>query len=79
MHPDVIPPERPPGVLDRALRVFGDIRSGEGARALLMFANVFLLLVAYYVLKTVREPLLKSGFELADEDPVDFYRGRNPG
>jgi dihydrodipicolinate synthase/N-acetylneuraminate lyase len=29
-------------------------------------------------MRTVREPLLKSGFTLADEDAVDFYRGRNP-
>jgi hypothetical protein len=26
----------------------------------------------------VREPLLKSGFKLADEDGAAFYRGRNP-
>ncbi len=55
-----------PGRLDRALRAFGDVRGGEGARTLLMFANVFLLLVAYYVLKTVREPLIltRGGAEL---------------
>jgi 4-hydroxy-tetrahydrodipicolinate synthase len=29
-------------------------------------------------MRTVREPLLKSGFELADESAADFYRGRNP-
>lgn len=29
-------------------------------------------------MRTVREPLLKSGFKLADEDALDFYRGRNP-
>ena len=46
------------GAIDRALRVFGDVRAGEGGRALLMFLNIFLLLVAYYVLKTVREPLI---------------------
>ena len=36
--------ERPPGALDRLLRVFGDVRAGEGATALLMSLNVFLLL-----------------------------------
>jgi AAA family ATP:ADP antiporter len=53
-------------MLDRALRVFGDVRAGEGRRALLMFLNIFLLLVAYYVLKTVREPLIltRGGAEL---------------
>jgi AAA family ATP:ADP antiporter len=58
--------ERPPGPLDRALRVFGDVRAGEGATVLLMSLNVFLLLLAYYVLKTVREPLIlaSGGAEL---------------
>jgi ATP:ADP antiporter, AAA family len=55
-----------PGPLDRALRVFADVRAGEGATVLLMCFNVFLLLVGYYVLKTVREPLvlLAGGAEL---------------
>jgi AAA family ATP:ADP antiporter len=57
---------RPPGPIDRALRVFGDVRAGEGATVLLMCLNVFLLLTAYYVLKTAREPLilLAGGAEL---------------
>jgi AAA family ATP:ADP antiporter len=46
------------GPLDRLLGVFSDVRSGEGARALLMLANIFLILMAYYVIKTVREPLI---------------------
>jgi AAA family ATP:ADP antiporter len=52
--------------VDRLLRIFGDVRAGEGGRALLMFFNIFLLLVAYYVLKTVREPLIltRGGAEL---------------
>jgi 4-hydroxy-tetrahydrodipicolinate synthase len=29
-------------------------------------------------MRQVREPLLKSGFKLADEDAVAFYTGRNP-
>jgi AAA family ATP:ADP antiporter len=58
--------EQEPGALDRALRIFGDVRAGEGATALLMCLNVAILLVAYYVLKTVREPLilLAGGAEL---------------
>ena len=47
-----------PGPLDRVLKIFGDVRAGEGATVLLMSLNVFVLLVAYYVLKTVREPLI---------------------
>jgi AAA family ATP:ADP antiporter len=47
-----------PGPLDRVLGVFSDVHAGEGARALLLLANVFLILVAYYIIKTVREPLI---------------------
>jgi AAA family ATP:ADP antiporter len=50
--------EQKPGPIDRLLGIFGDVRSGEGATVILMLCNVFLLLVAYYVLKTVREPLI---------------------
>lgn len=46
------------GPLDRLLGIFGDVRAGEGATVLLMSLNIFLLLVSYYVLKTVREPLI---------------------
>src|SRR5262252_1986122 len=46
------------GTLDRLLGIFGDVRAGEGGTVLLMSLNVFVLLVAYYVLKTVREPLI---------------------
>ncbi len=42
-------------LLDRSLRVFTDMRAGEGATALLMFANVFLILCAYYFIKPLRE------------------------
>jgi AAA family ATP:ADP antiporter len=47
-----------PGLLDRLLGLFSDVHPGEGARALLMLVNVFLILVSYYVIKTVREPLI---------------------
>ena len=46
------------GPLDRLLGIFGDVRAGEGGTVILMSLNVFLLLVGYYVLKTVREPLI---------------------
>ena len=48
----------PRGLLDKFLNIFTDVRGGEGLTALLLFANVFLLLGAYYLLKTVREPLI---------------------
>jgi len=47
--------------LDRALALFTDVRAGESATALLMLVNVFLLLVCYSVIKTVREPLILLG------------------
>jgi AAA family ATP:ADP antiporter len=47
--------------LDRSLRIFGDVRAGEGVNILLMFLNVYFLLMAYYILKTVREPLILAG------------------
>jgi AAA family ATP:ADP antiporter len=54
-----------PSWLDRLLRVFTDVEAGEAGTALLMFVNLFLLLVGYYVLRTVREPLiLASGAEV---------------
>jgi len=47
--------------LDRALSLFTDVRPGEGATAALMTANIFLLLICYSVIKTVREPLILLG------------------
>ena len=49
------------GPLDRALRLFADVRAGEGITALLLAFNVFLLLAAYYFVKPVREALILSG------------------
>ncbi len=40
---------------ERMLRIFTDLRPGEGRTALLMFANVFLILCAYYLIKPLRE------------------------
>jgi len=47
--------------LERALSVVTDIRAGEGTTVVLMLANIFLLLVCYSVIKTVREPLILLG------------------
>ena len=53
-----------------ALRRFGrsvetligsDVREGEWHLVLLFFANLFLLLTAYYILKVIREPLILLG------------------
>jgi len=47
-----------PGPLDRFLRLFTDVRAGEGATALLLAANIFVLLTCYSILKPVREALI---------------------
>ena len=41
--------------LDRFLCIFTEVRAGEGTTALLMFANVFLVLCAYYFIKPLRD------------------------
>ena len=46
------------GVVERLLRVFTEVHAGEATTVLLLTLNVFLLLTAYYLLKTVREPLI---------------------
>jgi ATP:ADP antiporter, AAA family len=38
--------------------VFTSVRGGEGVTALLLMLNMFLLFAAYYLLKTIREPLI---------------------
>ncbi len=48
----------PKTLLDRFLSVFTVVRGGEGFGAALLTVNVFLLLGSYYILKTVREPLI---------------------
>jgi AAA family ATP:ADP antiporter len=51
---------------DRFLSLFTEVRRGEGIGALLLAANVYLLLEAYYILKTVREAfiLTEGGAEI---------------
>jgi AAA family ATP:ADP antiporter len=44
--------------LDRFLGAFADVRAGEGLTAILLALNVFLILMAYYILKPVREALI---------------------
>src|ERR1044072_6420280 len=51
-------PESQPSTLDRALGVFADVHPGEGLTAVLLSLNIFLILMAYYVLKPVREALI---------------------
>ena len=48
----------PPSGVERFLNVFTEVRPGEARTALLLALNVFLILMAYYILKTVREALI---------------------
>jgi len=50
-------PSRTSG-LERFLNLLTVVRPGEGRTALLLGLNVFLILMAYYILKTVREALI---------------------
>ncbi len=52
-NPDLNPSQR--SVSERILGLFTEVRAGEGTTALLMFANVFLILCAYYFVKPLRE------------------------
>jgi ATP:ADP antiporter, AAA family len=47
-----------PSRVDRVLNVFTTVHPGEATTALLLALNVFLILLAYYVLKPVREALI---------------------
>lgn len=40
---------------ERFLRLFTEVKPGEGTTAILLFANVFLILLAYYFIKPLRE------------------------
>ena len=48
------------GLLDRFLLLFADVRAGEGLTAIILTVNLFLLLTAYLIIKTVREALILS-------------------
>lgn len=52
------PDSSPRGPLDRFLGLFTDVHGGEGVTAILLMLNIFFLLAAYSMLKTIREPLI---------------------
>jgi AAA family ATP:ADP antiporter len=57
----MVPAERPRASgVERFLNLFTEVRPGEAKTALLLALNVFLILMAYYILKTVREALILS-------------------
>src|SRR5215216_4317331 len=63
--PSVASPERatrgwhPLRALERLMGA--DVQPGEWRLVLVFFANLFLLLTAYYILKVIREPLILLG------------------
>jgi ATP:ADP antiporter, AAA family len=44
--------------VERALRLLGDVKTGDGPIVVALGLQVFVLLTAYYLIKTVREPLI---------------------
>lgn len=56
---------RPRGLGERFLGLFTVVLPGEAPKALLLALNVFLLLLAYYLIKPVRDALLLAGNEAA--------------
>lgn len=47
--------KNPLTITERVLRLFTDVKPGEGTTAVMLFANVFLILLAYYFIKPLRE------------------------
>jgi AAA family ATP:ADP antiporter len=53
--------QKPSGFAYRFLKIFTDIKPGEAGTAFLLTLNVFLLLLAYYLIKPIRETLIIVG------------------
>src|ERR1700675_2021365 len=51
----VVPPAPQFSPLEQVLRLFTEVQPGEGFTAIVMFANVFLILCAYYFVKPLRD------------------------
>jgi AAA family ATP:ADP antiporter len=50
--------EKSQGIVHTFLRLFTDIKPGEASTAILLMLNVYLLLMAYYIIKPVRDALM---------------------
>jgi AAA family ATP:ADP antiporter len=53
--------QKSPGLAYKFLKIVTDIHPGEASTALLLTLNIFLLLLAYYLIKPVREALIIGG------------------
>ena len=49
-------------LFERVLSLFTKMRAGEGRSVFLLLANAFLILLAYYVLRPLREALILTEF-----------------
>lgn len=58
-------PSRKLTPLERFLGSFSRVRPGEGRSVLLFFTYALLMMLSYYILKTIREPLLLTGTSAA--------------
>jgi AAA family ATP:ADP antiporter len=50
--------KKSPGIVHIFLKLFTDIKPGEATTAILLMFNVYLLLMAYYIIKPVRDALM---------------------
>ena len=57
-HPDRFDSGKSTGILYKFLRLFTDVYPGEALTAFLLTLNVFLLFLAYYIIKPVRDALM---------------------
>ncbi|HJO05179.1 MAG TPA: hypothetical protein QGG47_14525 [Acidobacteriota bacterium] len=46
--------------LDRFLRLFTDVRAGEGVTAVLLASNVFVILGSYYMIRPMRDGIVTA-------------------
>lgn len=60
MNPSIPEGEKQLSRTEGMLRLFTDVRGGEGATVLALAFNIFLILTAYYMIKPVREALILS-------------------
>jgi AAA family ATP:ADP antiporter len=62
-----LPGQPQKNLLERALSIFADVRSGEGATTILLAVNIFLLLAGYSLMKPARDGLIltEGGAEVA--------------
>ena len=69
--------EPPKNVLERLLSFFADVRAGEGAGAVLLTLNIFLLLAGYSLMKPARDGLILTEGNAGDRVLLGGRAGRS--